>query len=108
MLKSQIWRVFCSCGVAKGSENTENRESIITLIVGRKFFENASTAYVLQSGFILFCEGQFIIWLIFLATRTAKIRYFFIKQQSRKCFDRTLPHTHRCFWCFEEEEKKKI
>ena len=57
MLKSQILSVFCRCGVTEGSGNTENNPSVITLIVGTKFSKNASAAYALQPGFILFRYG---------------------------------------------------
>ena len=84
------------CSRFKGSESTENNQSIITLIVGTTFSENAGTAYVLQSGFILFCYGQFITCSIFLGTKTTKIRHFSTKQYSRKCFDTTPSHTYIC------------
>ena len=72
--------------------------------------QNAGTAYLLQSGFILVCYGQFIIWSIFLATKTTKITYFFTKQYSRKCLmQHPLTHTQMflMFWRRRKRRRSK-
>ena len=94
------------CSRFKGSESTENNQSIITLIVGTTFSENAGTAYVLQSGFILFCYGQFIIWSIFLGTKTTKIRNFSQNNTLENALIQHPPsHTHM-FLIFLKKKKK--
>ena len=76
------------------------------MILDKTFSENASAAYVLQSGFILFYYDQFIF---FLGTKTTKIRLcLFPKQYSKKYLGTAHSLSHMFFMFLKEKKKKKI